>query len=355
MTVAERNKRCAEKRKIRISTENVTLALTLHKKCLSCPGIKSLFEDFNGSSLECITCNVNKCDYRRAQRAGIKKDNEIRALTGQKKCYDCCQIKSIDANFTGTNGYCNDCSKIRCAEMGAYNNTVRGKFAHYKRDAKRSCTPFELTEGECAVLFSGKCHQCGISVAEKDGKLNGIDRMDNNVGYVLSNTVSCCWSCNEQKHSLDPVTVSLRRIHCRSIRLGTGQLFPEAWEDRLPATYRDYKHSAKRRNREFEMTKEQYTTLTNTPCCDCQRPITETNKSGIDCSDPIKGYVVGNMVSRCTECNLMKGTMTEEENVSSIFRIASHKDITVANTPSYIPRCLRYFARNTSRQQRNSK
>lgn len=32
-------------------------------------------------------------------------------------------------------------------------------------------------------------------------KINGIDRVDNKVGYLLSNSVPCCWNCNQAKGS----------------------------------------------------------------------------------------------------------------------------------------------------------
>ncbi len=35
-----------------------------------------------------------------------------------------------------------------------------------------------------------------------DVKLNGVDRVDNSVGYILSNCVPCCVVCNFMKHKL---------------------------------------------------------------------------------------------------------------------------------------------------------
>ena len=34
---------------------------------------------------------------------------------------------------------------------------------------------------------------------------NGIDRLDNNEGYLPSNVVTCCKICNRAKHSLTVV------------------------------------------------------------------------------------------------------------------------------------------------------
>jgi deferrochelatase/peroxidase EfeB len=32
--------------------------------------------------------------------------------------------------------------------------------------------------------------------------MNGLDRVDNNRGYVFSNVVSCCFKCNQMKGKL---------------------------------------------------------------------------------------------------------------------------------------------------------
>ena len=42
-------------------------------------------------------------------------------------------------------------------------------------------------------------------------RCNGVDRVDNNIGYTLENSVSCCSWCNSMKNIL-PVNEFLNKI-----------------------------------------------------------------------------------------------------------------------------------------------
>jgi 5-methylcytosine-specific restriction endonuclease McrA len=67
---------------------------------------------------------------------------------------------------------------------------------------------FALTHEQCFALFVRKCTYCGIlPYTVKKHKLgaflyNGIDRVDNQKGYTLENSVPCCKTCNLAKHKL---------------------------------------------------------------------------------------------------------------------------------------------------------
>jgi len=74
-------------------------------------------------------------------------------------------------------------------------------------------------------LIKSKCHYCGCDPIEKDyptySKINnntifacqGIDRVDNDKGYELSNCVPCCRICNIAKHTMS-LSEFLRWIKC---------------------------------------------------------------------------------------------------------------------------------------------
>jgi hypothetical protein len=53
-----------------------------------------------------------------------------------------------------------------------------------------------LSKKDFSDLTQKECHYCG-----KEGP-NGIDRIDNTTGYVLSNCVPCCKHCNYVKGDL---------------------------------------------------------------------------------------------------------------------------------------------------------
>ena len=62
-------------------------------------------------------------------------------------------------------------------------------------------------------LVKQDCSICGSKPILKEGKvhkttgtqipINGVDRIDNDKGYVLENVRSCCSRCNFMKHKMD--------------------------------------------------------------------------------------------------------------------------------------------------------
>jgi hypothetical protein len=84
---------------------------------------------------------------------------------------------------------------------------------NYKNGAKARNYEFSLSNDEFSSLIFGACHYCGnpghgnqsISYSCNNQKTkvsvahNGIDRMDNNLGYIKDNCVTCCEICNRSK------------------------------------------------------------------------------------------------------------------------------------------------------------
>ncbi|AGE50193.1 hypothetical protein ATCVCanal1_460L [Acanthocystis turfacea Chlorella virus Canal-1] len=56
---------------------------------------------------------------------------------------------------------------------------------------------FKLTEDEYYTLRNGNCSYCCRQTT--DSHMNGIDRVNNNVGYIRSNCVTSCHDCNLMK------------------------------------------------------------------------------------------------------------------------------------------------------------
>jgi hypothetical protein len=70
---------------------------------------------------------------------------------------------------------------------------------------------FELTQGQVLFLISRPCHWCGrVGVnsckhprsGQPPFRYNGLDRVNNDEGYTLANTVPCCGPCNRAKHTM---------------------------------------------------------------------------------------------------------------------------------------------------------
>ncbi len=81
----------------------------------------------------------------------------------------------------------------------------------YISSAKERNKEFALSEEQFYWLVKQNCHYCGSEpLAKKRNKFgygdyiyNGIDRVDNNIGYTFDNCVSCCKFCNKAKSTYE--------------------------------------------------------------------------------------------------------------------------------------------------------
>jgi hypothetical protein len=73
---------------------------------------------------------------------------------------------------------------------------VKYAWLNYRRAAKRRGLDWQLTKDEMATIIMRECNYCGQSAP------NGIDRVDNDVGYIQLNVVTACTMCNMMKHTL---------------------------------------------------------------------------------------------------------------------------------------------------------
>ena len=77
-----------------------------------------------------------------------------------------------------------------------YKQTPKAKYQKYKDNAKKRNYCFYLTFKQFVSFWQKSCYYCGSEI-----KTIGINRKDNNVGYILENCVPCCWSCNKFKRN----------------------------------------------------------------------------------------------------------------------------------------------------------
>lgn len=85
------------------------------------------------------------------------------------------------------------------SEMRRY---VKDNIRNRKREVE-----FCLTEEEFRELIFSDCFYCGASpsIPLHSGRFfrNGIDRVDNELGYFYHNCIPACWTCNKMKSNLD--------------------------------------------------------------------------------------------------------------------------------------------------------
>lgn len=92
-------------------------------------------------------------------------------------------------------------------------SALKRKFNAYKFNAQKRNLVFELTIEEFHNLIIQDCRYCGLKPNQQtciyrsqdiENTLihNGIDRLNNDVGYTLANAVPCCKYCNQMKMDL---------------------------------------------------------------------------------------------------------------------------------------------------------
>lgn len=96
------------------------------------------------------------------------------------------------------------------------------------------------------------------------------------------------------------------------------------------ATYTNYRRSASLRGLPFTLDFENFCWLIKQNCTYCGIPPRQRRKikrteicNGVDRLSPKEGYVTGNVVPCCKECNRAKGALTVDEFVAWIERLVS--------------------------------
>jgi hypothetical protein len=118
---------------------------------------------------------------------------------------DCGKTKIVSGRslVRGSTGSCGCLSDIPSEEVA-----VAQLYSQYGRQASLRGLSWELKRSDFARLILGACFYCGDSGSDKlvfNRKTrepflhNGIDRLNNDSGYVIENVVSCCKFCNFAK------------------------------------------------------------------------------------------------------------------------------------------------------------
>lgn len=79
------------------------------------------------------------------------------------------------------------------AEYRKHSKTTKGYYTSYKAGAKRRGYDFELEFKDFVLIMESNCQYCDTP------KAMGVDRVENEIGYLKSNCVPCCTHCNRMK------------------------------------------------------------------------------------------------------------------------------------------------------------
>lgn len=133
------------------------------------------------------------------------------------KC-DCGKITNVNKSkvLQGITKSCGCLQEKMRKELGQKRKKETGEASFnelyycYIISAKRRNYEFNLTKEEFKNIITKPCIYCGNMLTQEKRtkgnngvfKYTGIDRYDNNKGYILDNCVSCCGICNRLKSNL---------------------------------------------------------------------------------------------------------------------------------------------------------
>jgi hypothetical protein len=225
-------------------------------------------------------------------------------------------------------------------------------YGRYRYGAKKRNIKFSITKDLFRGMTKGKCCYCGrepFTHSEQRGQnggytYNGIDRVDNDKGYVIGNVVSCCKTCNFSKRSMGfdefktwVKAISENKEENKVINyINYETMVGKSEKASINSWCSEYRRGAKRRGLDFNLSRDLFTSLTKSNCYYCnsepkiihskdrssKRP--EYYYNGIDRKDNKIGYEESNLVPCCTNCNLGKGSRDELEFISWAKKVNSN-------------------------------
>lgn len=193
---------------------------------------------------------------------------------------------------------------------------------HYVKGAKKRNINFALSKTQFNELIIQSCFYCSYY---KESEVNGIDRIDNNIGYVEDNVVTCCQTCNLAKGSQHPqefidkaVAIYMHTTLDQPIKEDTVEKWKSTYYSKSTPNYKTYQKSANSRNLAFNLSEKEFSDIIKQSCYLCGLTTSDTNKNGIDRFNNAKGYLLDNCRPCCGHCNLLK----KDVNHTEICRIA---------------------------------
>jgi hypothetical protein len=120
-------------------------------------------------------------------------------------CVSCCQMCNYMKSSLSVDAFLG-----RVEHILTHNGRINGRlfpemfpdytsasYTEYKNRASKKNLDFALSQDEYLRLITQDCYLCGKN--SNSQHLNGIDRIDNNKGYVMDNVKPCCANCNYMK------------------------------------------------------------------------------------------------------------------------------------------------------------
>jgi hypothetical protein len=166
---------------------------------------------------------VDRCSSVKFPNSGVQKTPELLEPLGyiQSNCVSCCAMCNW---MKGSLDSATFIKRIRHIHSFAKNTDPHQKYpecfpdakcvsyASYRSRAEKKDLEFTITNDDYKTITTQDCYLCGKK--STDTNTNGIDRVDNAIGYTAENCKACCKECNHMKnqYALDTLLEKIERI-----------------------------------------------------------------------------------------------------------------------------------------------
>lgn len=202
--ICEKAKQRTIKKRDRIISNgghDYNIIMQKQKYCSKCDSYKlgkffyKLLESEDGLFFYCKSCSENYSHDRIYKNdAYIATTEELNTI---KKICKTCNQENLLKNFTKSKGkygrgiHCKTCSNKKTK---INRDKKEGKLNVYMSAAKKRGIDWELTSDEFLSFWEKNCNYCNSKI-----ETIGLDRIDSNLSYSLTNVVPCCIICNKMK------------------------------------------------------------------------------------------------------------------------------------------------------------
>lgn len=152
-----------------------------------------------------------------ASLIGRKQYAKCSDLIWSCKCSCGNVVEVLSKNLVGGSTKSCGCLKKETREKQGGTNTLppgvaalNNLYASYRAKAKKRGYSFSLSLDSFRGMTKAPCNYCGAAPSSvhryyknsAEYVYNGVDRVDNSVGYEEGNVVACCAACNKMKSDL---------------------------------------------------------------------------------------------------------------------------------------------------------
>lgn len=290
---------------------------------------------------KCKACREKERIHDNTQRHEIMNKNNLDKINFT--CTECHKVFSKDEQIIDSYGNisnkCHKCFKYgQKLEINRIDKHRVRDFSYYIKSAKKRNITWDtlFTRDICEKLFKGKCYYCGMEYIENEYRL-GIDRVNNNIGYTITNCVSCCEKCNFMKraHPEETFLYIVEHILRKYNIVDKCPLHPNVFSGCInDPLYPQYKYSAECRHIPFELTKTEFELIKSNDCYLCGHKSLEGQFNGIDRLDSGGTYNWNNCKACCSTCNYLKNALDLKTFFVHLIKIFDYSINKIINTDS---------------------